>query len=882
MEIWSCFVGAVRRAVPGICVPVLIGCAAGGGGVPAANPGPGGSPASLAGVVQDPSEPAPIAELFADPREAASGSVTIADVAAGVFALFPAFFEGEQLGTRSDDGAGGLAVTYFTTGGARRVVFAGTEIDRTGDGILYAERGAVSYLEAWADESGFRAEFSRLYALFHPDGASGAAEIGYFGLATPPAAIPATGQADYGGSASGLVLRDAGTAWLDGTVRMRADFSEGAVSGRIENLLAADLATGAETPLGADILFTASRTTGGPGLPAFVGVPTAERSGTGEVLTGPSSVELRAFGPAGTEIAGTWDLSWDDAGGTVQTYGAFLTRQSDTPLFADGVEPALPRLAGDITTSFEGGADADVLLPVYLTPFRTGYATRTRASDGSLTVIVRRNDGALRTEHFAASDLLVQSDGTTTASASGVVWRETGALEVTGDSLSYARFGELSYEDTIAGTLRSPVHFGFLTPDARVDARTGFAEYVGASIGHYRDATTDDVLAGTVLLRVDFDSARLEGRIGALEVRSASGGTRPLDQVLYVSGATTSATDAHVVGASLYGAGCCATATGALSAHFFGPGLEEMAGTWSAASVDYTLDGAFGARIATAEHPAGEIRLPPFASSVAESFGLRQDAAVVGLSGTGGVTSVTAVAADGFLRPEADGGLTLGIVRSGAAAEVTFARDELQSLYLGLEPYADTDFRLTAEKQQTSVFVAGEGVLSYTRFGYWEDGGTLPSSATFGAFHTGRETPSAEIPSTGEARYEGWTVGVRVSAEGLARVEGEVVLNANFAARTVTGEAVLSNGVWLTGNSSGNATPAFEIGHLEFAATIDPAVNHFSGAAQARPGATDPVSASGTVDGRFFGPAATEAGGTWNVATPDGTVTARGAFGVAR
>jgi len=173
---------------------------------------------------------------------------------------------------------------------------------------------------------------------------------------------------------------------------------------------------------------------------------------------------------------------------------------------------------------------------------------------------------------------------------------------------------------------------------------------------------------------------------------------------------------------------------------------------------------------------------------------------------------------------------------------------------------------------------SGYANLDWTRVGYWGTGGGWwdydDVVGRFGAFVTGYETPAAAVPTTGTATYAGLAEGVvffpGVSpgtshcACNIVTLTGNAAFNANFGTRNVSGS--------LTGMTAGGAA----WNDVAFNSTI--AGNAFSGTTSVTSAPGGPASmlanAAGTVEGKFFGPAAQEAGALWTLF--DGTNAAVG------
>jgi hypothetical protein len=168
--------------------------------------------------------------------------------------------------------------------------------------------------------------------------------------------------------------------------------------------------------------------------------------------------------------------------------------------------------------------------------------------------------------------------------------------------------------------------------------------------------------------------------------------------------------------------------------------------------------------------------------------------------------------------------------------------------------------------------------LDWTRVGYWATGGGWwdydDDVGRHGAFVAGYETPAAAVPTTGTATYVGQaegavfypgnSAGTTHCACNIVALTGNASFTANFGTRNVSGS--------LTGMTAGSAA----WNDVAFNSTI--AGNAFSGATSvsSAPGglASMSTSAAGTIEGKFFGPVAQEAGAIWTLF--DGTNAAIG------
>ena len=172
--------------------------------------------------------------------------------------------------------------------------------------------------------------------------------------------------------------------------------------------------------------------------------------------------------------------------------------------------------------------------------------------------------------------------------------------------------------------------------------------------------------------------------------------------------------------------------------------------------------------------------------------------------------------------------------------------------------------------------------LDWTRAGYWSTGGDWwgydDVVGRRAVFVTGYETPAAAVPAAGTATFTGSAVGsvfqpghssgITHCACAIEQVTGNASFTADFGARTLAGS--------LTNMSVGNpwSGDAFQWNDVAFTSTI--AGSSFSGTSRvtSAPSGAMAANATGTLEGRFFGPSAQEAGAVWTLF--DGTNAAIG------
>jgi hypothetical protein len=168
---------------------------------------------------------------------------------------------------------------------------------------------------------------------------------------------------------------------------------------------------------------------------------------------------------------------------------------------------------------------------------------------------------------------------------------------------------------------------------------------------------------------------------------------------------------------------------------------------------------------------------------------------------------------------------------------------------------------------------SGYANLDWTRVGYWSID-TWDFGASRGVFVIGYETPTAAVPITGIATYTGLAQGsvYHPLNQGATEValSGNASFTADFGVRSVAGSLT---------NMTANGAPWNSVA---FNSLISG--NGFSGSTSvtSAPGGVASLAgnATGTIEGRFFGPTAQEAGAVWTLF--DGSKAAIGTLGVSR
>jgi hypothetical protein len=176
----------------------------------------------------------------------------------------------------------------------------------------------------------------------------------------------------------------------------------------------------------------------------------------------------------------------------------------------------------------------------------------------------------------------------------------------------------------------------------------------------------------------------------------------------------------------------------------------------------------------------------------------------------------------------------------------------------------------------------GSSDLDYTRYGYWEEGDVVDGVFHLGAWTAGFVTPATQIPTQGTATYSGKATGLynatidpAFAADFDSRITGNVNLVADFAKLSLSGSIT---DIVATSMYSSLTGPVNDIG---FSATIDRNNNLFSGTTSVTSSVSGAYAfgptASGLINGRFYGPDAQEVGAVFNVS--EGTRRLIGSFG---
>lgn len=188
---------------------------------------------------------------------------------------------------------------------------------------------------------------------------------------------------------------------------------------------------------------------------------------------------------------------------------------------------------------------------------------------------------------------------------------------------------------------------------------------------------------------------------------------------------------------------------------------------------------------------------------------------------------------------------------------------------------ADIDIDVLQSASVASAGTWSDPNLDWARAGHWATGGGWwdydDIVGRHGVFIAGYETPAASVPVTGSATYYGTvrgfvlhpgvSAGTTHCACIIPGLFGDASFTADFGARTVAGS--------LTNMWTGDWNETFYERWNDVAFTSVISGNAFSGSTRvtSAPGgaASLAASATGTIEGKFFGPSAQEAGAVWTL-----------------
>lgn len=159
--------------------------------------------------------------------------------------------------------------------------------------------------------------------------------------------------------------------------------------------------------------------------------------------------------------------------------------------------------------------------------------------------------------------------------------------------------------------------------------------------------------------------------------------------------------------------------------------------------------------------------------------------------------------------------------------------------------------------------------FAHQTYGLWATPQTANTADGLGVFSVGTQTAGASVPTSGNATFRGKAHGMWIDTLGAANiVKSDATLNADFANRSI--DFATTNSQTLGGGSASFV-------NMNGTLTYGPGSNEISGNVATAGGG----GMTGTLDGRFYGPGAQEAGGVFSLEGSRGQFYT-GAFGTTR
>lgn len=766
---------------------------------------------------------------------------------------------------------------YFVSEGARAQSFGAGDIDPAGTNAQVATYtrtdGITTDNLTLVKNGGFIGTTRYVSAGFWQRQVDGAVtKEGFFdaftyGVQTPNSAMPRTGAASYNLQLLGGLAEGTNIAGLRGSGRMDVAFDSGAIYSLV-NVEAVDPMTGSVRSLGG------LRATGliATGTNAFSG--TASIGGLPNATS--STFQGSFYGPAAEEIGATFSVS---GGGTLAVGALWGPRGTQLINRTDDVGPVIgsPAIHAAQGSSFRASVDA---FGVTAAATESPIVARYRLEQGVTGLLYRTAQSGVRAVH---------------------PWSGSGhAVEETGLSGEYTRPATvragLMYEDAGPSQVFDAYVYGLPSP---IDAipRAGKAVYDATIGGGIAEPTSKLLsLSGNGQLTANLATGSLTGA-GNYAVRTfnpsalLAGGPTLVYSGTWLAAATI-ANGSNAVAGTFALDGGLKDYSGTLDAQFYGSAANKLGGT-------FALTSASGGRAAgfllaeqniEATNQANfgllkiDTRTPLLAMTSEASYetdlatGVSVDKSqptsgrfhqvVVDPSSTTAKYGLASGGRDPFIQ-QAFGEDHRSSVLSDASRQV-YVKDVSSTGTSGSKTAQLTNYTFDG--------AGGRIALSYTGFFTYTEISTVAglqrTDTIFGSY--GRATPVGEMPRNGSASYSGVAFGQAVlsgSTTGIYELTGTSSLYADFTRGEVSGKIALS-GPGTAGE------PVMDFDSVSFVGGIiarPPAgmaggdVGGFSLPTVAGPGPLQ-----GYVDGTFYGPAAREVGGafdlTYNLDGTSGTV----------
>ena len=564
---------------------------------------------------------------------------------------------------------------------------------------------------------------------------------------------------------------------------------------------------------------------------------------------------------------------------TILTPAAGLSRSAADPVHAmdasDTLATLLPvadNLFGPVSSTIKLSFGSSSLVGEFRVEPRVEFRVESISSDGAdgvhVTYVV--DDGEPVTLHLQEDDFNAPNYYKEIDDGRFWFWSETGSFYGPEKNRGSAQF---KYFDAYGvNKYRSEdrlVYRSYMTAGARTEAANmpvGTASYFGrmAAQTHLKNnpATSQrGYMRGRMSMTADFDASTLEGRISGIQ-RNPSGpdGYSLLPDTTYFEIENGKIVDGQFT-ADLTGRDTNAVASisdtvrgyeGDILGEFYGPAAEEVGGVLNASSSAHhrVLSGWFGGK----QPDVPEVDQP-----------VLSNAAKVDLPGS--TSELTDAAEVTSIKDDGAGGFRVTYVVDG----------EEETVHLDASSYGNVDGQIYYYQKRDgdrSHWLRDPGGYSgVSGFSYfdvkwwsvtdWADEGydfqSYAGSRGFAVYGTPTETddlPAATATYAGSAHAViHSTTDPNLSARRYAR--GSLTLNADFGASTISG--MIDEIAATTAGGSNVSYHADTNGHI----TIENGAISNSGFTADLTGTQDFASFEGDMEGRFYGPAAAEAGGTF-------------------
>ena len=413
--------------------------------------------------------------------------------------------------------------------------------------------------------------------------------------------------------------------------------------------------------------------------------------------------------------------------------------------------------------------------------------------------------------------------------------------------------------------------------------RTGLATYVGGAVGYVVQQVPAGTAGnnvgrfwGTSALNANFATNSITGAITGIQAFSVNnsgngevdyGSVNNINLSATISGSnftgTTSASSTPGTAFNITGA------TGNLSGGFYGPAAQEVAGVFNLTGTNTSVLGSFGSM----QQSSGFSTSVTLSGSQTNGYTGKLNAALFGnvnpilpavVTGSTWTESGTTVTPAGFVNGQIT---SQNSTNTGVGAGQTNVFEGNSTILSSTDPAIPT----TGQGNFQSFFaVVG---LAYTSFGDWSLNASQNGGPTYVGTSAGAQPGKLQtsvMPASGSATYTGGAVGyllqpAAINSRNAAQFWGTTSLTANFGGNSITG-SITSITAYSVNNSNNAQTVLGTVNSMNLSATITGSSFNGTATATTTPGtAFNIAGASGALTGAFFGPAANEVAGVFNV-----------------